>query len=300
MTAVITPTPTETPERRRSRRRLNQPSVLETVLTYVTLVLIVLISLFPFYWMIRTAFTPSSDAFSTDPTLLPAQITWDNLVRVLTSDNMPFVQQFWNTAVVSFATTGIVLLFGITGAYALARLQFVGRRQFGMALLVVQMFPGVLLIIPLFVLMVRLNLDNTHLGLVLAYSTGALPFTVWFLRSYFLSIPEELGDAGRIDGCTHLGVLFRIVLPLARPGVAAVATLSVVNAWNEFLLAFVLINDIDKKVLSVGLSSFIEQFRSDYTGLFAAATLTTLPIVIIFLLFQRHLVGGLAAGGVKG
>lgn len=282
------------------RRRLNQPSRAESALVYAILLLVALVAVFPFVWMIRTALTPPAQAFSTPPSLLPPEWTVDNFSRVLESPSIPFLLQLGNTAFVSIVTTVLVLLFGVSGAYALARLRFVGQRAFGMSLLVVQMFPGVLLVIPLFVVMVNLGLANSYVGLILAYSTGILPFTVWFLRGYFVAIPEELGDAGRIDGCGHVGVLFRIILPLARPGLAAAATLAVVSAWNEFLLAFVLINDVDRRVLSVGLASFIDQFTSDYSGLFAMATLTTLPIVVIFVLFQRQLVGGLAAGGVKG
>jgi arabinogalactan oligomer/maltooligosaccharide transport system permease protein len=288
---------TRTPRR---RRRLNSPSRLESAAVYVILILVAVIALFPFFWMLRTALTPQADAFSTEPTLLPDTVTIDNFVRVFESPSIPFLLQLGNTTLVSFATTVLVLLFGVSGAYALARLQFVGRRAFGMSLLLVQMFPGVLLVIPLFVVLVNLGLADSYIGLVLAYSTGILPFIVWFLRGYFLAIPEDFGDAARIDGCGHFGVLFRIVLPLARPGLAAAATLAVVSAWNEFLLAFVLINDADRRVLSVGLASFIDQFTADYSGLFAMASLTTVPIVVIFVVFQRQLVGGLAAGGVKG
>ena len=133
----------------------------------------------------------------------------------------------------------------------------------------------------------------------MAYSTVTLPFVVWLLRGYFLSIPHELEDAARIDGCSYLGVLFRIVFPIAAPGIAASATLAFVHAWNEFQFAYVLINDTEKRVLAVGLSSYVEQFTTDYSGLFAMATLTTLPVVIVFMVFQRYLVGGLAAGAVK-
>lgn len=285
---------------RRRPRGVNAPSWVESTVVFITLAITVLVCLFPFLWMIRTALTPVKDAFSTNPSVLPSSLTLSNFSRVLTSPTAPFVRQFFNTLLVSTATTLLVVAFGITGAYALARLKFVGRRAFGMTLLIVQLFPGVLLVIPLFVVLVNLNLTNSYLGLILAYSTTSLPFVVWFLRGYFLSIPEELGEAARIDGCTHLGVLFRVIIPLAKPGIAAAATLAMVSSWNEYLFAFILIKDSDKRVLATGLASFIEQFTADYSGLFAMATLTTIPIVAVFLLFQRHLVGGLAAGGVKG
>jgi len=266
---------------------------------YFILTVFLVIALFPFVWMLRTALTPMNAAFSLKPQLLPTSITLDNFIRVATSPNIPFVLQFRNSVIVSLSTTALVLLAGAWGAYALARLEFRGKRPFALSLLLVQLFPGVLLIIPLFVVLSNLHLTNSLAGLTLAYTTGALPFVVWLLRGYFLSIPPELEDAARVDGCGYLGALFRVVLPLSAPGLAAAATLAFVNAWNEFLLAYILINDNGQRVLAVGLSAYIDQFSTDYSGLFAMATLTTLPVVAVFLIFQRFLVGGLSAGAVK-
>ena len=262
--------------------------------------LFLLIAVFPFLWMLRTAVTPPGDAFSLTPSLVPRRLTAENVVRVVTSPNVPFVRYFVNTCVISLATTALTVVLGGWGAYALARLDFRGKRPFGLALLFIQMFPGILMVIPLFIVFTRLRLIDNFLGLVIAYTTGSLPFVVWLLRGYFLSIPREMEDAARIDGCTRLGTLFRIVLPLAAPGLAAVATLAFVHAWNEFFFAYVLINDSEKRVLAIGLASYVEQFTTDYGGLFAMATLTTLPVVLVFMLFQRYLVGGLTAGSVKG
>jgi len=210
--------------------------------TYGVLVLFLVFSLFPFFWMIRTALTPRDAAFSLHPQLLPTAVTADNFSRVLSSPTIPFLTQLKNSLIVSCGTTVVVLLAGTWGAYALARLSFKGKRAFGFSLLLIQLFPGVLLIIPLFAVLVQVKLVNSLLGLVIAYSTGNLPFVVWLLRGYLLSLPLELEDAARIDGCTSLGVIFRIVLPLAAPGLAAAATLAFVNSWNEFLFAYVLIN----------------------------------------------------------
>ncbi len=266
---------------------------------YLILALFLIVTLFPFVWMLRTALTPRTAAFSLHPRILPTTVTADNFQRVITSPTIPFLHQFKNSMIVSLGTTALVILAGTWGAYALARLNFRGKRAFGLSVLLIQLFPGVLLIIPLFIVMVNIHLANSLLGLIITYSTVNLPFVVWLLRGYFLSIPYELEDAARIDGTSYLGVIFRIVLPLAAPGIAAAATLAFVNSWNEFLFAYVLINDDSKRVLAVGLSSYIDQFSTDYSGLFAMATLTTLPVVIVFMLFQRYLVGGLASGAVK-
>lgn len=279
------------------RRRI--PKALAALGPLSLLVAFLAFGIFPFYWMVRTAIVPSTDVTSFQPRLLPIRVTLDNLTEVLTSPTIPFLVQFRNSVVVSAGATVLTLVLGMWGAYALARLQFRGKRPFGLALLLVQFVPAVVLVIPLFVVLAKLGLVNSHLGLIIAYSTGTLPVTVWLLRGYFLSIPPELEDAARIDGCGYFGVIFRIVLPIASPGIAAAATLTFISAWNEFLLAQVLINDNSKQVLSVGLSLYVDQFRTDYTGLFAMATLTTLPVVAVFMVFQRYLVGGLAAGAVK-
>jgi multiple sugar transport system permease protein len=265
---------------------------------YLFIGVFVTAALFPFYWMLRTAFTPRSAAFSLHPKLWPEALTFDSFVRALTSPTLPFLLYFRNSVIVSFSTSLLVVLAGAGGAYALARMQFRGQRVFGLSLLIVQMFPPVVLVIPLFVVIAKLRLADTHFGLVLALVTFNLPFVTWMLRGYFLSLPREIEDAARIDGCGRFGVLFRIALPLSAPGVAAAATLAMVNSWNDFLFAFVLINDDAKRVLATGVAAY-GQSNNDYTTLFAMATLTTLPVVLLFMLFQRYLVGGLAAGSVR-
>jgi ABC-type glycerol-3-phosphate transport system permease component len=287
-----------------AKQKVFNPRLFEKILwrtiSYLIIFVFAIIALFPFYWMLRTALAPVKESFSLRPQLLPSSITFDNLEQVITSPNVPFLRYFQNSLVVSILTTLFVIIVGSWGAYALARLNFKGRRVFGSSLLLIQMFPGVLLIIPLYVIMTKLGLANNLWGLAIAYTTINLPFVVWLMRGYFMTIPVELEDSARIDGCTHFGALMRIVLPLAAPGLAAVATLAFVNSWNEFLIAYVLINDDSEKVLAIGMSSYIDQFTTDYSGLFAMATLTTLPVVIVFMVFQRFLVGGLTAGSVKG
>ena len=271
----------------------------ESLGVYIIIVGFLAIGLFPFLWMLRTAFTPQRETFSLNPTIIPDTWTLSNFERVITSPNIPFVTMFWNSVIVSFGTTALVIVAGTWGAYALARFSFKGSNAFSLTLLMIQLFPGVLLIIPLFVVLARVNLTDSLIGLILSYSTLQLPFAVWLLRGYFVSLPREVEDAARVDGSGHLGVLFKIVLPTAMPGIAAAATLAFVSSWNEFLFAYVLINSASKRVLAVGLSAYIDQFSIDFPGLFAMASLTTIPIVLVFMFFQRYLVGGLASGAVK-
>lgn len=278
---------------------MRQSNRLASLFNGMIVLLVLFFALFPFFWLMRTAVTPMRDAFSLKPRLLPESLTLDNIERVLTSPTIPFLRQFGNSLIVSVSTTLLVILIGTSGAYSLARLNFRGRGALSISLLLIQLFPAVLLVIPLFVVMVNLRLTDSLLGLVLAYTTSNLPFATWLLRGYFLSMPAELEDAARIDGCGTFGVLVRIILPLAAPGIAAAATLAFVSSWNEFLVANVLISNHRLRVLSIGLTAYIDQFQTDYSGLFAMALLTTVPIVLVFMFFQSYIVGGLTAGAVK-
>lgn len=255
-------------------------------------------AIFPFYSMLQTAFTPARYAYSLHPSLWPVALTWDNFQRALSSPTVPFVLYFRNSLLVSVMTVAFVIFAGAWGAYALARMEFVGKGIFGVTLLVIQMFPPVVLVIPLFVVMAKLRLIDSYFGLVIALVTFNLPFVTWLLRGYFLALPKEIEDAARIDGCGRFGALFKVVLPLSAPGVAAVATFALVSAWNDFLFPFVLINSDSKQVLATGVASFGAS-NNDYTALFAMTTLATIPILVLFMLFQRYLVGGLASGSVK-
>lgn len=302
MTSTKTPpnaTVATTESPRRYRSRWPRRRVTLRVLRYVALLPIVLFAVIPFYWMLVSAITPASDTFSIKPSLWPKAFTLDNFVSVLTSTTNPFVQQFLNTVIVSLAATVLAMILGLSGAYALARLPFKGRSALGTGVILLQFFPGVLLVIPLFVVLSRLGLTNSLVGLAIAYTTLTLPFTIWILRGYLQSLPVEIEQAARVDGCSSIGVVVRVVIPTMAPALAVVATLAFVSAWNEYLLALVLVNNPNMQVLGVGLTSFASQYTTDFPGLFAMATLTTLPVVLVFLIFQKALVGGLSAGAVK-
>jgi N,N'-diacetylchitobiose transport system permease protein len=299
MTTTIAPAAKAITQTSVVRKRRNGRRAVGYTLRYLALLPIIVFSIGPFFWMLRTAFTPASETFSLTPSFLPQHITFDNFVRVVTSATNPFVQQFGNTFIVAISATFLALVIGLTGAYALARLSFRGRGPLAMGMILVQFFPPVLLVIPLFVVLSHIGLSNSLVGLIIAFTTLTLPFTIWILRGYLLSLPVEIEDAARVDGCSYLGVLFRVVLPAVAPALAVVATLSFINSWNEYLLALVLVNDPDKQVLGIGLTSFASQFATDFPGLFAMAVITTLPVLIVFLVFQRAIVGGLSTGAVK-
>lgn len=296
MTYVVTPRDLSDRARRRARRTRRATGF---ALRYLALLPILVFALFPFYWMVRTAVASRTDAFSLDPSILPTSFTLSSFVRVTTNPINPFVTQLINTVIVSLSATLLAMIVGLSGSYALARLRFRGREGLGASVILVQFFPGVLLAIPLYIVLSHLGLSNSIAGLAIAYTTLTLPFTVWILRGYMQSLPVEIEDAARVDGCSYVGLLIRIVVPTIAPALAVVATLAFVNSWNEYLLALILINDADKQVIGVALTTFVTEYGSDYPGLFAMATLVSVPVVLVFLIFQKALIGGLAAGAVK-
>ncbi len=211
-----------------------------------------------------------------------------------------FGPQLMNSIIVSLATTFVGVALATTAAYAFSRFRFYGR-QTGMTMfLVTQMFPGVLMIIPLFVLMNRLNLLDSLVGLTLVYSTTAIPFCVWMLKGYFDTIPRELEESAIMDGASRLTIFVKIILPLAAPAIAVTALFSFMTAWNEFVLAFTFNNDPLTHTLPVTIQRYADP-KSTYWGSFAAASIiVSVPVMLLFYRLQRHLVAGLTAGGVKG
>jgi arabinogalactan oligomer/maltooligosaccharide transport system permease protein len=211
-----------------------------------------------------------------------------------------FWQQVLNSVLVALATTILGLFLACTAAYAFSRFRFPGRRMGLMSFLVSQMFPGTLMMIPLYILISRLGLLNSLLGLTLVYSTTSIPFCVWMLKGYFDTIPKELEEAALIDGASRTLIFWKIMLPLARPAIAVTALFSFMTAWNEFILAVTFMNDKTSFTLPVMLQQYVGSHNTEWGHFAAGAVLVSLPIVLLFFLLQRNLVSGLTAGGVKG
>jgi len=211
-----------------------------------------------------------------------------------------FGRQLGNSAVVALFTMMLGIFLSCTAAYAFSRFRFPGRRSGLLAFLVIQMFPGAMMLIPLYILLQKLGLLDHLLGLVLIYSTTSIPFCVWTLKGFFDTIPRELEEAAIMDGASHLRIFWVIVLPLARPAIAVTGLFSFMGAWNEFILAATLMNDEAHTTLPVMLNSFVSSHTIEWGHFAAGAILVSLPVVTLFFLLQRHLVSGLTAGGVKG
>ena len=248
--------------------------------------LVLAVMIFPVYWMIATSFKPGRDILRIDPKFIPSPATIANF------DDAVHRPYFWdnvkNSVIIVLAVVALSLVIGFFAALAIARFRFYGRRAFIIVIIAVQM------------LLARADQVDRLTGVIITYLTFVLPFTIWTLRGFVMGIPRELEEAAMVDGCTRMGAFLRILVPLIAPGLVATSVFAFVQAWNEFLFAYVLLNSQDKQTLTVWLASFTTLRGTDWGPLMAAATLTSLPVVIFFAIVQRRVAFGLTAGAVRG
>jgi len=271
---------------------------LQTTVAYTVLGLLLLLVLFPFYWMTITSFKTEDQMRSMVSMFWPSLFVVENYTQLLTKTN--FAIWYRNSALVAISSTLVATAIGTIGAYALARLRFLGRAFLSSATLITYLVPPSILFIPLYAQIRTMGLADSLAGLVAAYPSFTVPFVTWLLMGYFGSIPEELEEAAMIDGATRFGAFRRIILPLAAPGVLAAGLFAFTQAWNEFLYALVFISDVKQRTLPVGLSTFITGDVYGWGYLMAGAVLTTLPVIGVYTYLQRYMVEGLTAGSVKG
>lgn len=260
---------------------------------------LVLLIGFPLLWMISTALKPNDETFAIPPTLIPAHPTLDQFRRLLTET--PFLTYFGNSVIVALSTTALVIVIAVAGAYGLVRFRFPGRALVAHLVLFTYMLPAVVLLLPLYLMLSRLGLANSLAGLVLAYTTFALPFALWLLRSFLAGIPIDLEQAAMIDGASRLAAFIEVVLPQALPGIISTALFSFILSWNEYLYALVFINVDDRKTLPPGVLTMLNQNQNiEWALLMAASVLMAVPVLICFAFLQKHLTRGFGAGAVKG
>jgi N,N'-diacetylchitobiose transport system permease protein len=256
------------------------------------------VMVFPVYWMVATSFKEGRNILSDTPQFFPAPATLSNFEDAIGR------AYFWdvvrNSVLIVGAVVAFSLVVGFLAALALAKFRFHGRAGFLVLILGVQMVPLNALIIPLYIQLSRFGLTNELSGVIITYLTFVLPFTVWTLRGFLHGIPRELEEAAMVDGSTRVGAFFRILLPLVAPGLVATSIFAFVVAWNEFLIAYVFLNDAEKQTLTVWLAGFTTSRGTDWGPLMAAATLTALPVLVFFLLIHRKIAFGLTAGAVRG
>src|SRR5215218_2891721 len=266
------------------------------VATYGLLIFFTLWTVIPFFWMFLASVKTNKEIYQ-DFTFLPRQWYWGHYYDLLTG---PYGIWMRNSTVVSVSATLLSIILGSFGAYAITRLTFAGRRVIARGLVFTYLLPASLLFIPLFQIVAGVGLSNSITSLMLVYPTFTLPFCTWMLMSYFKNIPVELEEAALIDGCGRLGVLFRIVLPLAAPALVVVALFSFTQGWNEFLYAFVFTSSTTSRTLTVGLTLMLGEDVFYWGKMMAGALITALPPVIMYTMAQRLVIRGLTVGGVKG
>lgn len=275
-------------------RNANLSKQYDAVSTHITLLHFVAITVIPLIWIIDIAFSEGN--------ALGGQIgdsfTTEHFSKILNGES--FWTWFVNSLIVSIGTALLGLFIAIPAGYAFSRYKFTGRNVSMFSFLLVQMFPGIIILVPYFLVMKTLGLLNTHLGLILAYCVTALPLCVWMLKGFFDTIPRELEEAAALDGCNQFQVFTKVVLPLSTPAIAVTALFSFLAAWNEFLLALTFNTSNDMYTLPVGLASLISSTGQAWGDFAAASLLVSLPVALLFLFFQKFLIDGLSAGGVKG
>jgi arabinogalactan oligomer/maltooligosaccharide transport system permease protein len=234
---------------------------------------------------------------------LPSEVSLENFKAVVSTSDAQgalFPRQLWNSLIVSLATSVLGVSLAATAAYAMSRWDFPGKNQAMGAFLVTQMFPGVVMAIPLYILLDQFQLLDSLTGLVLVYATTSVPFSVWTLKGYFDTLPVALEEAALLDGCSRWMIFRKIVLPLARPALAVVALFSFLTAWNEYILAATFMNDPHAYTLPIVLQSYVTDYGTEWGNFAAGSILVSLPVVVLFFALQKHFVEGLTAGGVKG
>lgn len=274
------------------------------ILVHVAAAVAALIVLAPFAWLVIASLARPSDLLARPLDFLPDHLSLDRYRSIFTAEGTDAVSSFraslLNSLIVASATVVISTGVGIFGAYAFARLRFRGRRPVLLLFLSTYMVPPIALVIPLYLVMVRLHLLNTRLGLIVVYCSFATPFVLWIMGNYFQTIPRDLEDAARVDGCSRIGALFRVILPLARPGLLATMLFAFLIAWDEFLYALIFTSSDASKTIPVAIAEFTGRYETDFGLQAAGGVLASVPPVLIATLFQRHIVGGLGAGAVKG
>ncbi len=285
-------------------------------LLYLLLIAVTFVVCFPLLWAFVTSLKPTPEIFTSPPTWTPATVTTEHYASLIhgkpmyfqsnseyvpdTSPTQHFLSWFANSLIVTFGAALISVTIATMAAYSLTRFRYWGRTVFPYLSLLGYMIPPIVLVFPLFLVIVDLNLANNLWSLVFGYVSITLPFCTWLLWAFFRGLPIEIEEAGLIDGATRFQVFYQIVLPCALPGIIAAAIFSMIVAWNDYLFARIFINAVQKLTLTVGVMHFFEGVHVNWGLMMAAAVLMTLPLAILFMFFQRHLVAGFGAGAVKG
>lgn len=262
----------------------------------ITSLAVMLYLVFPVFWLLMSSFKMPVELFASPPKIFPEAFSWSNYVKVLLDAS--FLNSLKNSFIVAIFTTSASLIIGTLAGYVFARYRFKGKKTLLILILGTQMMPFVIILIPLFVIMRRLQLIDTYLGLIFAYMTFSVPYAIWMLNAFFKTIPFELEEAAMVDGCTRLKAIWKVLLPLSRPGVTSTGIFVLIGAWNHYLYATVLSESVTR-TFPIRMQNFMGQERVIYEQMYPAAILGSLPILIIVFIFQKNIISGLTSGGIK-
>ncbi len=276
--------------------------VISRLLFLLIVAVILVYTLFPFYWAVRSSITPNAELFKTPVSYFPSHPTLSNYQQVLS--NNQFLRALLNSTIVAFSVTGLSLLIGTVGSYALGRFKFRGRTPMLYLILTMTMFPQIAILGALYTMINRFHLYNRLTALVLTYLLFTLPFTVWVLTSFFRQMPGELEEAAYVDGATPFQTFYRVLLPLATPALVTTGLLAFIQAWNEFIYALSFTQTPEHRTVPLAIFYFVPQtsggFEIPWGQIMAATVIVTIPLVVLTLIFQRRILAGLTAGAVKG
>ena len=263
----------------------------------LSLLLIILIFFFPFFWIITSSFKSPEEIIATSTTIIPRSFTLEHYNKILF--NSDFFIYLKNSLIVSFSSMIISIILSVSAAYGLHKLKFYGNKFVEYSLLVTYAFPGVILLVPIYLLFAKVNLLNSYFALIVVNVLFATPFAVWMLKAFFKLIPSEIEEAAYIDGASRFVVIYHIVIPLAAPGIASIAIFCFIISWTEYLFASILISGDDLKTLPVGLAGIVGQYQIDWGFLLSGAVLASLPVIVLFVFIGKYFISGLTEGAVK-
>jgi multiple sugar transport system permease protein len=276
----------------------DQQKLKNQIYIYIALGLCVMILAFPIFWMLSVSLKPSVETFSLPPKLIPSSIYFDGYSKILNNDQ--YSRFLVNSYFLGIVVTVLSVIIGTLAAYGFSRYRFFGDRAAKLFVITTQMVPTITLLIPLFGVIVWLRLYDTMWGLIITYLTFSLPYAVIMMNGYLDTIPKDFDEAATIDGCSPIGILFKILLPVATPGIISTAVYTFLLAWNEFLFALALTRSIEMRTVPVGISMMVGEFGLKWDEMMAFSVIGSLPVLILFMLVQRFVISGLSSGGVKG
>jgi multiple sugar transport system permease protein len=269
----------------------------------IGLFLAMLVICMPGIWIVLSSLRPTVEIMAKPPVWIPHELSVDAYVSMFSGigkGGIPVVEYFRNSLIISVTSTVIAIVIGMAGGYAFARFRFRGKSGMFLGLMLTRTVPGIALSLPLFFVFARLGIIDTHFGLILAYVALNIPFTIWLIDGFFRQVPKDLAEAAQIDGCTRWQAFWQVEFPLAGPGIASAGIFAFLTSWNEFALASQLTRSVNSKTLPVGLLDYTAEFTIDWRGMCALAVVMIIPALTLTFIVQKHLVGGLTSGAVKG